>query len=107
MKVYVSGPMTNVKDFNFPLFNSVAEHLRKNGFDVENPADKGIIEGWVWEDYLRFDVTQMMLCDAIIQLPLWKNSRGACLEAHIAKALGFTFLDFDLHYAIDNNYMVC
>lgn len=101
------GPMTEIKDFNFPLFNSVAAHLRSKDFNVENPAEKGIVEGWQWEDYLRFDIIQMMSCDSIIQLPMWEHSRGASLEAHIALQLGFTFLDFDLYYGIDNNYVVC
>jgi len=56
VKIYVSGPMTGIKDFNFPLFNSVAVLLRNKGFEVENPADKGIVDGWQWEDYLRYDI---------------------------------------------------
>jgi hypothetical protein len=99
--------MSAIKDFNFPLFNSVAEHLRNKGFSVENPADRSIVVGWTWEDYLRYDIIQMMSCDSIIQLPMWEHSRGAKLEAYIAHQLNFTFLDFDLYYGIDSNYVVC
>jgi hypothetical protein len=44
---YVAGPMTGIKDFNYPAFNAVAEDLRAQGYEVENPADHGIVEGAV------------------------------------------------------------
>ena len=94
LKVYVSGPMTNMPNFNFPLFNEVAEKLRSYGYDVENPADKGIIEEWTWSDYLVYDLEKMLDCDAIIQLPGWENSKGAVLENKFAKRMQFIYLSY-------------
>jgi hypothetical protein len=38
-KAYVSGPMTGLADFNFPMFDSVTAVLRAQGVEVFSPAD--------------------------------------------------------------------
>lgn len=88
LHVYVAGPMTGIPDFNFQAFNAEAAKLREVGFQVENPAEHGIWEGAEWQDYLRYDLTRLALCDQIHLLPGWSKSKGARLELHIAKALG-------------------
>ncbi len=89
IRVYISGPMTDMPDNNFPAFNEAARLLERHAFHVVNPADNGIIRGWEWDDYLRYDLSQMLTCDAIFMLDGWAMSRGALLEHHVAKALGF------------------
>lgn len=42
-----------------------------------------------WECWLRYDLLEMLKCEAIVLLPHWKTSRGAVLEADIAKRLSF------------------
>ncbi len=39
MKVYISDPMTGIKDDNFPTFSAAARALRSVGYEVVNPAD--------------------------------------------------------------------
>lgn len=48
-RVYVAGPMTGIADFNYPAFNAVADQQRTHGYEVENPADHGIVEGAQWQ----------------------------------------------------------
>lgn len=91
-RIYVAGPMTGYKDFNFPAFNAQAEALRGLGYHVENPAEHGIVDGAEWQDYLRYDIGRLSTCEAIFLLPGWSKSKGAALEVHIAKALGMTFI---------------
>nr|WP_277608895.1 DUF4406 domain-containing protein [Pseudomonas aeruginosa] len=91
-RIYVAGPMTGYKDFNFPAFNAQAEELRGLGYHVENPAEHGIVDGAEWQDYLRYDIGRLSTCEAIFLLPGWSKSKGAALEVHIAKALGMTFI---------------
>ncbi len=86
-RVYVSGPMSGINGHNFPAFNAAAEQLRAAGYEVENPADKGVIEGWEWEDYLRYDLVKLLECDEVVALPGWEQSRGAQLEVHVAQSL--------------------
>jgi hypothetical protein len=87
-RLYCSGPMSNLPDHNFPAFRAAAEKLRAAGYDVEDPSEKGFLEGWTWADYLRHDLRVMFDCDALAMLPGWLDSRGANLEVHVAKALG-------------------
>ena len=89
-RVYVAGPMTGIEDFNYPAFNAVADQLRALGYEVENPADHGIVEGAAWADYLAYDLTRLGLCGVVALLPGWEGSKGACLEVQIAEKLGMT-----------------
>ena len=91
-RIYIAGPMTGLPDLNFPAFNAAADALRTQGWHVENPANHGVIEGAQWEDYLAYDITRLGTCGAIYLLPGWEKSKGATLEAHIAKMLGLQVL---------------
>lgn len=37
--IYLSGPMTNMPDLNFPLFHTTAPSLQAAGHTVTNPAE--------------------------------------------------------------------
>lgn len=87
-RVYLSGPMTGIEDFNFPAFNEMAAKLRELGLHVENPADHGVVDGAEWGDYLRHDLARMGTCETIALLPGWSKSKGARLELQVAQALG-------------------
>ena len=92
-RVYVAGPMTGIKDFNYPAFNAVADQIRALGYEVENPADHGIVEGAQWADYMAYDLTRLGLCGMIALLPDWEKSQGARLEVLIAEQLGMTVVN--------------
>lgn len=84
MKLYICGPMSGMVDDNFPAFNEAAELLLDAGYEVENPAAFGKVEGWKWEDYLKRDIPLMLKCDGVALLAGWHMSHGACLERDIA-----------------------
>ena len=92
-RVYVAGPMTGIEDFNYPAFNSMADKLRGQGYEVENPADHGVVEGATWSDYMAYDLTRLGLCGVIALLPGWERSEGAKLEVQIAHRLGMTVVN--------------
>ena len=85
--------LTGIADFNYPAFNAVADQLRELGYEVENPADHGIVEGAQWADYMAYDLTRLGLCGVIALLPDWEKSQGAKLEVLIAERLGMTVVD--------------
>jgi hypothetical protein len=87
-RLYLAGPMAGFEDFNFPAFNKMADELRALGYEVENPADHGTVEGAVWADYMAYDLTRLGLCGMIALLPGWDLSQGARLEVMIAEHLG-------------------
>lgn len=94
MKLYLSGPMTGIKDWNYPAFNEATKRLREQGHDVFNPAenDNGS-SGKSREFYLRLDVKAVASAEAVAVLPGWERSEGANLEVHIARHLAMPVLD--------------
>lgn len=88
MKIYISGPMTGIEAFNFPAFHAAAADLRALGLDVVSPAELCPDAGMPWAWYLRRDLAALLDCEAVAMLPGWQDSKGACLERHVAEALG-------------------
>jgi len=98
MKVYLSGPMSNLPDENFPAFNLAAKNLRAAGYEVVNPAEFGTgvtgLEGLArWQKYLRADIKALMDCDGIVMLSGWRFSEGAKLEHLVASQLGLKVMN--------------
>lgn len=91
-RIYLSGPMTNMLDLNFPLFHTTAASLREAGHTVINPAELNPDPG-TWSECMRRDIKALMDCDTVATLPGWQDSRGASLEVHIGKALGMRIVN--------------
>ena len=104
MRLYLSGPITGLPDYNKPAFAEATAKLEAHGHIVLNPhtvcVDLSAHSCQLpctpselelpWADYLRADLVAMLTkCDALAMLPGWENSRGASLEAYIAKQLGW------------------
>ena len=92
MRVYISGPMTGYPEYNHPAFHAAEADLTALGYDVLNPARHPVASGMTWADYLRADLADVILADAVALLPGWEASRGARLEVHVAHALGMSTL---------------
>jgi hypothetical protein len=115
VKYYIAGPMTGIPNFNFPAFNAAAAHLRSQGHEVFNPAERDIarhggvdisegnlkgdptlaakVHGFSLREALADDTA--FICkeaDAIAMLPGWENSKGARAEHALAIALGHSIL---------------
>jgi hypothetical protein len=124
LKIYISGPMTGYKDYNYPKFEKIADKLRKKGYDVVNPSSEvkpmlsngkevtvdelheminngEISEKEAWRCFLRGDVVALMIkCNAIYMLKNWKNSKGARMERTNAKRMDFEYFE-EGHSQID------
>ena len=85
-KVYIAGPMTGYPDFNRPAFRTAASILREMDLDVVCPAD--FQQGDQWEELMKHAIPQMLSCDRVVLLGEWERSRGARLEAFIAREVG-------------------
>lgn len=114
--LYVSGGMTNIPFFNFPMFDEVEhECILRGAKHVYSPAendrrvlaergfhDTTVIDGFAEGDVARYeasvgDVGSLLTwdfnviineCDSIVMLPGWEKSTGAKWERIIAEALG-------------------
>jgi len=85
MRVYVSGPMTGIPEYNRRAFLSAELRLRASGYEVENPWRFGERENWTRQDYMRRDVAELAACDAICLLRRWWRSWGARREYLVAR----------------------
>lgn len=90
-KVYISGPMTGLPDYNYPAFNAMEAALKQKGFEAVSPVK--VCEGMdhetsTWHDFMRVNIKAMMDCEGVIFLHGWTSSRGARLEHAIALGLG-------------------
>jgi hypothetical protein len=88
MKIYVSGPMSGIAEFNHPEFNRVARALRERGYSVINPAEINTDTTKSWHECIRADLKALCDCDAICLIDGWENSQGAHLELHMAHRIG-------------------
>lgn len=95
-KVYIAGPISGVPDYNVVAFASMADKLRKAGFEVVNPHEtcREIVaqhEGTdkeLWVKCMKADIKQLMDCDYITLLPGWERSKGCRIEIALCKELG-------------------
>lgn len=87
MKIYISGPMTGLPDYNRPAFHLEAARLRALGYDVANPAEIPEQPSNYWHVYMRLALAMMLECDCIAMLPGWPGSRGALIERKLGRIL--------------------
>jgi hypothetical protein len=105
-KIYIAGPMSGMKDFNFPAFFEAEHQLEKLGYEVINPAhnDGATVQealqsagtpdspNKLWSYYMKRDLPHVMDVDMLCVLPGWQNSKGASLEVAVARALGLPLM---------------
>jgi hypothetical protein len=93
--VYISGPVTDIPEFNRPQFMRAQRMLLSAGCSVFNPSHIDMpldpLEGEkLWQYFMMFCVQAIPSCDSMLMLPDWQNSKGAKEEHRIAKMLGLT-----------------
>jgi|SRR5579875_4104730 len=95
MKVYISGPMSGLPDYNYPAFFRAAEVIHELGDEPINPAEgvPDLHQPWVW--YMRRALRMLLDADAVAMLPGWEASKGARLEYVIAQQLGMPVIELD------------
>lgn len=88
MKIFISGPMRGIEDYNRPLFDECEAYLKEHGYDVFNPAWLQVGEEWTREDIMLIDLAALSRCDAICFLPNWAKASGCQIEARFAALNG-------------------
>lgn len=97
MRVYLSGRMRGLPNSNLKEFARVGELLNGRGYNVLNPADTRWGVGGARAEYLREDVTMLLIADAVVVLPEWEKSPGARLEVAIAWSFEIPVFIFSEH----------
>lgn len=103
--LYLSGPMRNYPNHNFPAFDAAAEHLRTAGFEIVSPADLDRGLGFEGDDDVTDDQIGTMLradidtivhrCSGIALLDNWLASEGARMELAVAASLNLDIYRYD------------
>ena len=111
LSFYVAGPMTGYKDFNYQMFDEVswvakAHQWKWNGvpIDVASPTsvDRAlklkISEDNIGEytiGLIHLNTASVTVCDGIILLPNWYNSKGTIHELSIMIRKGGYLSEYD------------
>jgi hypothetical protein len=111
MIVYISGPMTGMRDHNKRGFEKAHKKLVDifentdlwDDLKIINPLGiAGMVEAEFeiinerranklkpqWGDFMRRDLPELCTADYVLLLKGWSNSRGASLEKHVADEIG-------------------
>ena len=98
-RVYLSGAMTGMQDWNREIFQEAANYIRSQGAShVFNPAFSApldVSKAKRHEAYMLKDLHELTehmdgrpYYDVLAQLPGWDKSPGAQVEMVVAKACG-------------------
>ena len=86
MRIYISGPITNVLDYK-EKFERAEQNLKAKYPDAEiiNPTvlDKLPL---TYDEYMELDLKLIDMCGAIYMLNGWEMSKGSCIEFGYATA---------------------
>ena len=98
MKVYLSGPMRGIEDFNREEFAKATRWLQARGHKVFNPREMDTPDteerykrdplGVARECFLRETHYICTEAEAVVCLSGWQESRGARAERALAEAIG-------------------
>lgn len=96
-RIYIAGPMSGHRGFNYAAFERAEQQLAAAGLDPLSPADPAQLSpgdpdelrpGVTYEDCLAQAIETLARADAVATLPGWEQSHGARLEVALAKRRG-------------------
>ena len=93
-KIYISGPMSGLVDFNRQAFWSAQQALQLMGFDVVNPHKNGLPKNATYNQHLVKDIELLLECDSIYLLKGWTDSDGAQIECFTADNRGLRVFSY-------------
>ena len=86
-RIYLSGPISNDPDY-MQKFTEADAYLRNQGYQVANPAElyRSLPQNVSYEELMSIDLHIMDICDTVIQLEGWEESKGCNREYGYALA---------------------
>lgn len=83
IKIYVSGPITGIEDYE-KSFDEARKALENKGLIALVPTMINPKFEMDYEDYMSIDMAMLNTCSAIYLLPGWNKSNGALRELDFA-----------------------
>ena len=111
--------MRGIRHYNFPAFDEAADGLRDLGHTVISPADLDRNRGFYPEELpddhdwsrapadfdfdacVQEDIEALLQCSAVMLLPGWRDSKGACAELAVARWRGIPAYEYDGDWSVD------
>ena len=87
IRIYIAGPITDIKDYNKPEFDKAEVFLLALRLEVVNPLKNGLPKEAPWVEHMKANIPNMLKCDAVYALNGWHNSKGARAEIQLAEVL--------------------
>ena len=103
MKIYLSGPISGIANYNAEAFAKAEIALHTLGVNAINPIhlSERVFQRFHAQgkkptryDFMRVDIIELCQCDAIFMLDGWPKSWGAKWERIIAKYI----IDIPVYY---------
>jgi hypothetical protein len=112
IRVYISGGISGKPNGNKEAFMDMEKKLHALGYDVENPR-RSVWPGYLsmekpeefkegWSIMMRHALHQQATCDAVVFLPDWQQSKGACIEYQVAQVFGQSCFNADLQEIVQD-----
>lgn len=93
MKVYISGKISDLPtDQVASKFEQAEQQVKACGHKPINPLSSGVHPLESWNTHIVADIAMLLECDAIYLLKDWSDSKGARIEANIAKECGLEIM---------------
>ncbi len=96
--IYISGPMTGIKNYNKKAFQKAEKKLKSLGYkNIENPIKIGDalslklnkkLSEITYDEFIIEDLKHLKRSKTIVLLEGWKNSKGCNIELAMAKKQG-------------------
>lgn len=91
MRIYLSGPITGVKNYLFNFLraeNIIRVNKKFKGCDVVNPARLGnVLPYGTHKEYMELCYSLVGMSDKMVMLKGWQKSKGAKLEKKMAEEM--------------------
>lgn len=94
MKIYISGPITKAEGY-MERFARAEEKLHAAGHIAVNPAKVNAQlpkYSTTHEEYMRTSFAMLSMCDAVLMLKGWEESKGCRMEIEYACKHGITIV---------------
>ena len=94
MRIYISGPITNVLDYK-EKFDQAEKHLKEKypNAEIINPTMIVLPSSCTHEDYMKIDFMLLDLCNAVYFIQGWEWSKGCNQEYGYAMAKDLIILE--------------
>lgn len=93
MRIYISGPITNVLDYK-EKFARAEKYLKEKypATEIINPTVLSELP-LTYDEYMDLDLRLLDMCGSIYMLNGWEMSKGACIEYGYAMAKDYIILE--------------